>query len=97
MGAEFAALGAQRAGISADQVDRQREFDEKNQLGFPLLSDPDRSISRRFGVRRPGPLPSKRRTFVIGTDRRLLGEVSSETNMDVHADRAMKILSGFAE
>ena len=79
-------------GISADQVDRQREFDDQHQLGFPLLSDSDRSISRRFGVKRPGPLPSKRRTFVIDTDRRLLGEISSETNMETHADRALEIL-----
>jgi thioredoxin-dependent peroxiredoxin len=79
-------------GISADQVDRQRQFDEKNQLGFPLLSDRDRKISRRFGVKRPGLLPGKRRTFVIGTDRRLLGQIASETNMDTHADRALLIL-----
>ena len=27
-------------GVSADPVDRQKAFDEKNSLGFPLLSDP---------------------------------------------------------
>ena len=79
-------------GISADPVDRQREFDTKNDLGFPLLSDPDRSIAAAFGVKRLGPLPSKRATFVIGTDRTLIGEIRSETNMDKHADEALGLL-----
>lgn len=80
-------------GISADQVDRQLEFDERNDLGFPLLSDPDRTIARQFGVKRMGPLPSKRATFVIDTDRRLLGAIRSETNMATHADEALRILA----
>lgn len=79
-------------GVSADPVDRQKEFDERNELGFPLLSDPEREVARRFGVKRPGPLPSKRATFVIGADRRLLGEIRSETNMHAHADKALEIL-----
>jgi thioredoxin-dependent peroxiredoxin len=79
-------------GISADPVDRQKEFDDKNSLGFPLLSDPDREVSRRFGVKRMGPLPSKRATFVIDTDRRLLKAIRSETNMLTHADEALEAL-----
>ena len=59
-------------GISADPVDRQRAFDEKNDLGFLLLSDPNRRIATQFGVKRFGPLPSKRTTFVIDTDRTVL-------------------------
>ena len=79
-------------GISADQVDRQLEFDEKNDLGFPLLSDPDRTIARQFGVKRMGPLPSKRATFVIDTDGRLLASIGSESNMHKHADEALAVL-----
>jgi peroxiredoxin Q/BCP len=81
-------------GISADPVDRQKEFDDKNTLGFPLLSDPDREVSKAFGVKRMGPLPSKRATFVIGTDRRLLKSIRSETNMLQHADEALEVLRG---
>jgi len=79
-------------GISADQVDRQRQFDEANQLGFPLLSDPRRSVSRAFGTKRMGLLPNRRRTFVIDTDRRLLARISSEANMQTHADEALAAL-----
>jgi peroxiredoxin Q/BCP len=89
---EFAELGAQRVGISADRVDKQAAFDAKHSLGYPLLSDPDRAVARIFGVKRPGPIMNKRATFVIGTDRRVLAAISSETNMDVHADQALDAL-----
>jgi peroxiredoxin Q/BCP len=79
-------------GISADPVDRQKEFDDKNSLGFSLLSDPDREVSKTFGVKRMGPLPSKRATFVIDKDRRLVRSIRSETNMLTHADEALEAL-----
>ena len=43
-------------------------------------------------MKRMGPLPSKRATFVIGTDRTLLAKISSETNANVHADQALEAL-----
>lgn len=73
-------------------MDRQKAFDEKNDLGFPLLSDPDRKVAKHFGVKRFGPLPSKRSTFVIDTDRTLLGVIHSELDMTGHADQALAIL-----
>ena len=42
---EFAQVGAQRIGISADKVEKQAQFDEKHSLGFPLISDTDKSIA----------------------------------------------------
>jgi peroxiredoxin Q/BCP len=92
LAAEFSEAGAQRVGISADGVDRQAEFDAKHDLGYPLLSDPDRVVARQFGVKRPGPLMNRRATFVIGTDRRVLAAFASEMNMDVHADKALEVL-----
>jgi peroxiredoxin Q/BCP len=92
--AEFEAVGAQRVGISADQPEKQAEFDEKHDLGYPLLSDADKVVARAYGVKRMGPLMNKRMTFVIGTDGRLVAVISSETNMDVHADKALAALEG---
>ncbi len=92
LGAEFAAVNAQRVGISADGVDRQAAFDAKNDLGYPLLSDKDRTVARLFGVKRPGPLMNRRATFVIGTDSTVLVALASEMNMDMHADKALEVL-----
>ena len=91
--AEFAAVGASRLGISADPIDRQRQFSEKHGFDFPLLSDPDRVVARMYGVKRPGPLFNRRATFVIDTDGRLLAQVNSEINMATHADEALAVLS----
>ncbi|HZP28217.1 MAG TPA: peroxiredoxin [Acidimicrobiia bacterium] len=93
LASEFAAAGAQRIGISADSVDRQRKFSEKHSFDFTLLSDPDRTVARQFGVKRPGPLFNKRVTFVIDTDRRVLDVIRSETNMETHADQALATLA----
>lgn len=93
LAAEFAAVGAQPVGISADGVDKQRQFDDKHSLGFPLLSDPDRRVAEQFGVKRGGGVtPVKRTTFVIGTDRRVAAVISSELRMNLHADKALEVL-----
>lgn len=95
-GAELHAAGGHAVGISADSVERQAEFDSRYSLGFPLLSDPDRRLARIFGVKRPGPIFNKRATFVIDTDRTILAAISSEMNMNVHADQAITVLRGRA-
>ena len=74
--AEFAAVGAQRVGISADKVEKQAQFDAKHGLGYPLLSDSDRSVAQAFGVKRMGPIMNKRATFVIGADRKVLAAIA---------------------
>lgn len=93
LGAEFTALGAQRVGISADDVGRQKAFAERHSFDYPLLSDPDGAVAALFGVKRSlGILPSKRLTFVIDTDRRVLEVVRSALDMNAHADRALAVL-----
>ncbi|MFD9790920.1 peroxiredoxin [Streptomyces sp. NPDC059070] len=90
---EFRALGAEPVGISADAVERQAEFAEKHAFGYPLLSDPDGAVRERFGVKRGFSMaPTKRVTFVIDSDLRVLEIVKSEIRMSVHADRALAAL-----
>ena len=91
--AEFAAVGAQPVGISADPVEKQKQFDEKESLGYPLLSDPDRKVATLLGAKRgPNFLPNKRITFVIDTDRTILDVINSEISMSSHADKALALL-----
>jgi peroxiredoxin Q/BCP len=94
LAAEFSAVGAQRVGISADTVDKQHQFATQYGFDYPLLSDPDGEVATIFGVkRRFGALPVKRSTFVIGTDRRIIDVISSELNMNTHADKALAALT----
>ncbi len=91
--AEFAAVGAQPVGISADPVAKQKQFDEKESLGMPLLSDVDRAVAEQLGAKRNlNLLKVKRSTYVIDTDRILLDVISSEFSMSSHADKALALL-----
>jgi thioredoxin-dependent peroxiredoxin len=93
LAAEFAGVGARVVGISADPVEKQKRFDEKESLGFPLLSDPDRVVAAQLGAKRGASfLPNKRITFVIDTDRSILDVFHSEVSMGSHADKALALL-----
>jgi thioredoxin-dependent peroxiredoxin len=98
MKAEFDAVGAQLVGISADQVEKQKRFSDKHSFDYPLLSDPDGAVATQFGVRRRFTMisPTKRTTFVIGTDLRIIEVIQSEIRMSVHADRALEALKAGA-
>ena len=37
-------------GISPDKPAKQKKFDEKYSLGFPLLSDPEHTVAEAYGV-----------------------------------------------
>jgi len=61
-------------GISADSVVKQKKFQEKYHLPFPLLADVDKKICQAFGVIKDKSMYGKifkgisRMTFVIGPD-----------------------------
>ncbi|HEU0192337.1 MAG TPA: peroxiredoxin [Mycobacterium sp.] len=93
--AEFATVGASRVGISVDPPAKQAKFTDMHGFDYPLLSDVDGAVARQFGVKRGllgKLLPVARTTFVIDTDRTVLGVISSEFNFNSHADRALELL-----
>lgn len=47
---ELAVLGAAVVGISPDAPAKQKKFDEKYGLGFPLLADEDHAVADAWGV-----------------------------------------------
>jgi peroxiredoxin Q/BCP len=92
---EFAAVAANRVGISMDSVEKQAQFAEQEKFDYPLLSDSDGAVATQFGVKRGllGKLiPVKRTTFVIDTDGTVLDVISSELNFNTHADKALEVL-----
>jgi len=95
LAAEFKAAGGQRVGISADTVEKQKQFSDKHDFDYPLLADTDRTVAEQFGVKRGGfsISPTKRSTFVIDTDSKVIGVISSEVSMNKHADKALEVLN----
>ncbi len=48
--ADLAKSGAAVVGISPDPPEKQKKFDAKHHLNFPLLSDTDHAVARAYGV-----------------------------------------------
>lgn len=95
LASEFAAIGAQRIGISKDSVEKQAGFAAHHSLDYPVLSDPAGTAAALFGVKpalfgKVGPL--QRTTFAIGTDGVIKAVVESMLNATVHADEALAAL-----
>ncbi|UCG56783.1 MAG: thioredoxin-dependent thiol peroxidase [Phycisphaerales bacterium] len=47
---ELGKLRVAAVGISPDEPSKQKKFDEKHRLGFPLLSDPDNKVAKAYGA-----------------------------------------------
>jgi peroxiredoxin Q/BCP len=47
---ELKKLGAAAVGISPDKPSRQKKFNDKYSLGFPLLSDSDNKVAKAYGA-----------------------------------------------
>jgi thioredoxin-dependent peroxiredoxin len=90
---EFASVGAQPVGVSSDPVGKQERFANAHSLGYPLLSDVGGTVAKEFGAwRKLLPIHTKRLTFVIGQDRRIIDVIKSEMKFELHADEALRIL-----
>lgn len=77
---EFKKLDVEVVGLSRDGVKSHRNFIEKHNLPFELLSDPDREILGKYGLLREGKMYGKdvikteRATFVFDEDSNLIKE-----------------------
>ena len=50
-------------GISPDKSEKQKKFDDKYELGFPLLADTDKAVAQLYGT--VGPLGFPRRSVFV--------------------------------
>ena len=84
-------------GISCDDIDSHQKFSEKFSLPFPLLSDPDASVSTAYGVYKEKNMYGRkfmgieRTTFVIDGDG-CLARIYPKVNVDGHVDTLLQAL-----
>jgi peroxiredoxin Q/BCP len=62
---DFKKLGLAAVGISPDKPQSQRRFDDKHGLGFPLLSDIDGQVARKYGAVGPKSVRGKKKEGII--------------------------------
>ncbi len=92
---DFTDLGAEVIGVSADPIDSHKTFNDQHQLPFLLLSDPDRSVHKLYGVDKGFfGLVSARITFVI--DQKAIVRKTFDSLMDFkgHVTESLSILKG---
>lgn len=87
---------AEVIGVSGDGVDSHEQFVAKHRLNFPLISDKDRSISRKYEV--TGMLVdllkiSKRITYVIDRQGKIVAVIDGFFTADAHVDGAKAALA----
>ena len=93
-----AATGAAVAGVSADSVESHRRFKEKQELNFPLLSDPDRQALEAYGVWQMKSLYGRsfmgivRSTFLIN-EKGVITHVWPKVKVTGHVDEILKALT----
>lgn len=90
---ELQGLGASIVGVSADDGESHKRFAERYQLPFPLLSDPDRTLAKAYGIVRPLGLGARRVTFVIGRDGKVRGLFHHELSMSRHVTDVKALLA----
>ena len=69
---DFENIEAEVFGISADSIFSNNEFSKTNSIGFPLLSDVNRSAINSYGIGidfvMPGYIAAQRSVFIINED-----------------------------
>ncbi|MBN8248937.1 MAG: peroxiredoxin [Verrucomicrobia bacterium] len=77
--------GVAVVGVSRDDAGSHQRFREKFQLNFPLLVDVDGKLTEAFAVPMEGKPLSRRVSFLIGKDGRIL-HVTDSRDAQVHLD-----------
>jgi thioredoxin-dependent peroxiredoxin len=99
--AKIKKAGAVVYGVSPDSVASHEKFRAKYRLNFPLLSDPDKSVAKKYGAFGEKVMYGKkvigmiRSTFVIDGDG-VVRKVFPRVRVDGHADQVREALAGLS-
>ncbi len=94
---EIAKLGAQVLGVSTDSVESHAKFRDKQELNFPLVSDPDHAIAEKYGAWREKNMYGKksmgiqRSTYLID-EKGVVAKVWRKVNVEGHDDQVIEAL-----
>ena len=86
---EFSKLGSTIIGISADSDESHRQFAQKHELPFYLVSDKEKILHRKYQVGKRWGLMPERITFVVDTDGRIKYVFDSAFYVNKHSTNAL--------
>lgn len=80
-------------GVSHDSVESHKKFVDEYKLNFTLVADPDGKIIRQYDVKMPLMGMSKRVSFLIGLDGKIV-HVTDAMNPQTHFDEMKDAIAG---
>jgi thioredoxin-dependent peroxiredoxin len=86
---DYVEAGIQVHGVSLDSPESHREFREKYDLNFPLLTDEGGRASESLGVLRENRKGANRVTFLLAPDG-TISKTYPEVTPDTHADEILE-------
>jgi peroxiredoxin Q/BCP len=89
----FVEAGAEVIGVSSDDARSHGRFREKHGLPFRLMSDPQGSARRAFGIPKTLGIVPGRATFVIDTNGEILYAFNSQFSPAQHIARSLQVLT----
>jgi len=87
---EFKKAGAVILGVSVDDVDSHKEFHQEHSLNFTLLADPDKVVTRQYGVL--GPFGWARRVTFVVDNQRTIRKIFRDVDVSVHSEEVLELL-----
>jgi peroxiredoxin Q/BCP len=89
----FTSAGVRVIGISSDDVESHKKFEEKYNLPFTLLADVDNEVRNLFGVKGNvfGMIPG-RVTFVISKEGNIVSVFESQVNAEKHIKESLEAI-----
>ena len=90
---EFQTNNVAVVGVSFDSAEKHRQFISKYSLNFPLIADPDGKIVELYGVKMPMLKISKRVSFLIGLDGKIV-HVTDAMSPQAHFDEMQAAIAG---
>lgn len=89
---ELGTLSVNVVGVSGDKEDSHQRFAEKHGVPFSLIADPERRLIKLYGASMPILNRTLRVTYVIDTDRRILGAFHHELSAAKHLSDVKAVL-----
>ena len=89
--AKIRELNAEVLGVSVDSTDSHQKFTTKFNLPFPLVADPDKKITKAYGVLNDKSGNSRRVTFIID-EQGNIARVFETVKPDQHPQEVLEAL-----
>jgi peroxiredoxin Q/BCP len=90
---DIQSVGLQVAGISPQSTESHERFRDEYELPFTLLSDPDKSVIRKYDVDGPFGVGVRRATFLINRDGTIQDAVLADVRIGLHTEFIEKAIA----